>query len=196
MALATLGVASAVVLAGCSSSGGNSASPSSSPSASSGWNAAIESVVRPSTKQGGTLNLGALSDCDSWDPARTYYSNCWVAQRLLTRTLLAYNPVPGKDGSLVSPDLATAMPTVSSDGLTWTFNIPSGLKFEGGLPLTTKDIKYGLERLWATDVINGGPSSYYLCLLDTCDKTGAPQYKGPYTDKNNEPQAHSNSVIN
>lgn len=198
MVLASLGVAGAVLLAGCSSGAGNSSS--SKPSASSGakaagWNEAIDNIVRPSTKTGGTLNLGALGDCDSWDPARTYYAFCWVNQRLFTRTLLAYKPVPGPAGSELAPDLAAAEPTVSSDGLTWTFTMQSGLKWQDGTPLTSADVKYGLERLWATDVINGGPSSYYLCLLDTCDAKGNPQYGGPYSDKNNQPKVNGKPSI-
>ena len=31
-------------------------------------------------------------------------------------------------------------------------------------------------------MINGGPSSYFLCLLDTCDAEGNTAYKGPYAD--------------
>jgi peptide/nickel transport system substrate-binding protein len=185
LGLASVVVASAVLIAGCSSSGGGSASPSASSTGLS--NAAITTVVRPSTTQGGTLNVGALSDCDSWDPARTYYANCWVLQRLFTRTLMAYAPVPGTAGSSVVPDLATTAPTTSADGRTWTFTTYAGLKWQDGTPLTTSDIKYGLERLWATDVINGGPSSYYLCLLDTCDAKGNPQYAGPYKDKTGQP---------
>jgi peptide/nickel transport system substrate-binding protein len=192
MVLASVGVAGAVLLAGCSSGGGSASSPTPSQTSAtnSGWNAAVTGVVRPSTTQGGTLNLGALSDCDSWDPARTYYAYCWVAQRLFSRTLLAYKPVPGADGALLSPDMAAGEPTVSSDGLTWTATMQSGLKFGDGTAITTSDIKYGLERLWATDVINGGPSSYYLCLLDTCDKDGNPTYKGPYLDKTGQPMVN------
>ena len=37
------------------------------------------------------------------------------------------------------------------------------------------DIKYGVERLFATDVINGGPSSYFIQRIEHPAK-----YKGPY----------------
>jgi len=196
IALVSVGVASAIALAGCSSSGGTASSTSPSASATqAAFNTAVNGVVRPSTKQGGTLNVGALSDCDSWDPARTYYANCWVMQRLITRTLLAFRPVPGSDGSLLSPDLATANPTVSADGRTWTFTMHTGVKFQDGTTITTKDIKYGLERLWATDVINGGPTSYYLCLLDTCNASGAPQYPGPYKSKTGQPMINGKPSI-
>src|ERR1700710_1602121 len=77
--------ASVTLLAACSGSSGKKASSSgaatgsSSSSSSSGtgggttapaYNAAFGSVLNPSTKTGGTLQLGATSDCDSWDPGR------------------------------------------------------------------------------------------------------------------------------
>ena len=58
--------------------------------------------------QGGTLNVEARrGDCDSWDPARTYYGWCWNMQRLFTRTLMGYEPVPDANDVTIVPDLAT-----------------------------------------------------------------------------------------
>jgi peptide/nickel transport system substrate-binding protein len=177
--------AAALALAACGgSSGGTSSSSSSS---GSSFNAAFTSIVNPSDKSGGTLKLGGSGDCDSWDPARTYYAACWDLQRLFTRTLMGYQRAPGTAGTVIVPDLATAPGTSSADKKTWTFHIQSGLKYDFGGPITTQDIKYGLERLYATDVINGGPTFYYLCLLDTCDKKGNTEYTGPYKDASGQP---------
>jgi peptide/nickel transport system substrate-binding protein len=184
-ALVSVGVAASVVAAGLL--GASAASASTRPAAGSSYGAAITGIVNPSTKQGGTLKLQALGDCDYWDPARTYYGYCWVLQRLFTRSLLAYPSKPGTAGANPVPDLATAMPTYSNGGKTVTVTLKSGIKFSTGAVITTKDIKYGLERLWSGD-ITGGPVSYYQCLLDTCTADGTPQYKGPYTDKKNEPK--------
>jgi peptide/nickel transport system substrate-binding protein len=87
-ALVSVGVAASVVAAGLL--GASAASASTRPAAGSSYGAAITGIVNPSTKQGGTLHLNAIGDCDSWDPARTYYGYCWVLQRLFTRSLLAY----------------------------------------------------------------------------------------------------------
>ena len=178
--LAAVGAVAALALAACGGNSNNNGS--STPAAASGFNAAVTGVVNPSDKTGGTLKFGASSDCDSYDPARTYYAYCWDVQRLFTRTLMGFAPKPGTEGTAVVPDMATAPGAVSADGLEWSYTLQAGLKFEDGSPITTADIKYGIQRLYATDVINGGPSSYYLCLLDTCDATGAPKYKGPYAD--------------
>ena len=148
--LAAVGAAAALALAACGGSGGGGSS-SPTGSSSGGFNAAAESIIRPtSTPTGGTLKLGASGDCDSYDPARTYYAWCWDMQRLFTRSVLGFASKPGAAGTEVVPDLAAAMPEVSSDGLTWTAKLQSGLKWDDGTPLTTKDVKYGIERLYAT----------------------------------------------
>ena len=185
---AVVGVA-ALALAACggSSTPSNSATPSSGSTGpavvKSAFNAAVTKVVNASAKTGGTLKLGASGDCDSWDPARTYYAWCWDMQRLFSRTLMAYQSVPGPDGTKIVPDLATAPGESSADKKTWTYHLQAGLKWDDGKPITSADFKYAFERLFATDVINGGPTFYYLCLLDKCSADGTPTYQGPYKDK-------------
>jgi peptide/nickel transport system substrate-binding protein len=145
-----------------------------------GFDAAAAHVVNPSDRTGGTVRLVAGGDCDSWDPARTYYAYCWDLQRLFTRTLMGYRPAPGLAGATLVPDLATGPGKVSADGLTWTYYLKHGLRFQNGQAITSADIKYGIERLYASGVINGGPNAYFSCLLDTCDAAGNPTYRGPY----------------
>lgn len=176
----------ATVLAGCSSSSpsGNKTSGSGSSSSSSngnsgsggatGYNAAFDHVVNPSTKQGGTLNLLAGADCDYWDPQRTYYGWCWNMQRLFTRSLIGYKSLNGTN-FVLAPDLATTMGTHNANYTEWSYTLKPGLKFSTGKPITPQDIQYGISRLWATDVINGGPFSYLTTGLK------APKnYAGPY----------------
>ena len=117
--------------------------------------------MNPSTKTGGTLNLLTASDCDSWDPQRTYYGWCWNMQRLFTRSLIGYQVLNGTKFTL-APDLATNMGTHNANFTQWTYTLKPGIKWSNGTPVTPMDIKYGVERLFATDVINGGPSSYFI----------------------------------
>jgi peptide/nickel transport system substrate-binding protein len=171
------------LLAACSSSGGgnNSSSQSRVTSAAGGkqgtaaaYNAAFDKVVNPSTKTGGTLKLLAPSDCDSWDPARAYYGFCWNLQRIFTRSLMGYETVNGTVFKVV-PDLATAAGKPNADKTEWTYTLKSGLKWSNGQPLKPIDVKYGVERMFATDVINGGPTSYFIS-----DIAHPKDYKGPY----------------
>jgi peptide/nickel transport system substrate-binding protein len=90
--------------------------------------------------------------------------------------MFTYKSCPGNCGLQLVPDLATDMGTVSSDGLTWTFHIQSGIKYEDGTVVTAKDVKYGIERTYDRSVAANGPTYYQALLTD-------PKYPGPYKDK-------------
>ena len=75
----------------------------------------------------------------------------------------------------MAPDLATDMGKHNADFTQWTYTLKSGLKFSNGKAITPMDVKYGVERLFATDVINGGPSSYFIQGI-----AHPKSYKGPY----------------
>jgi peptide/nickel transport system substrate-binding protein len=176
-AIAAAGVAIAMGLTTAACGGSSSDNNSSSSSGKSAFNAAVTSIVNPSTKKGGTLNLWSAQDADSWDPARGYYAFVWNLNRLYTRKLVDYAATPGKDGLKLVPDLASAEPEISADKKTYTFKLRSGLKFDDGSPITSKDVKYGIERVWASDAISGGPV-YLPGVLDQ-----GQNYPGPYKDK-------------
>jgi peptide/nickel transport system substrate-binding protein len=175
----------ALVAAGCGGgSSGGSPSAQKPKVAQNVFNAGTTGVRNPSTKKGGTLNFTSDGDCDYWDPARTYYGFCWDMQRLFSRALMTYNAAPGAASLSVVPDLASA-PGTSPDGKTWTYKIKSGLKLQDGSTITTKEVKYGIERVFAQTVINGGPTYVitYLCPGGPNSSGGCDTYKGPYTDK-------------
>ena len=174
--MASAGVAIALGLTTAACGGSNDSSGGSS-GGKTAFNAALTSVVNPSTAKGGTLNLWSPQDIDSWDPARTYYAYGWNTERLYVRTLVTYDPKPGADGLKLVPDLASAMPEISADKLTYTFKLRPGLKWDDGSTITSKDIKYGIERVFAQDTVPGGPV-YLMNVLDE-----GQHYPGPYKDK-------------
>ncbi len=45
------------------------------------------------------------------------------------------------------PGLATKLPDISADGLTWTFRLRDGLKFSDGSPLTSEDVTFTYDLL-------------------------------------------------
>jgi len=151
--LAAIAAVGALALAAC---GGGDGGESGGTGAAE-FNAAVTGVVNPSDATGGTLNLGSGGDCDSWDPGRQYYGWCLNMGRLYYRTLMAYKPVPGEDGFDLVPDLAQAPGEANADKTVWTYHLRPDLTYEDGTPITTKDIKYAIKRLYATGVINGGP---------------------------------------
>ncbi|WP_042369254.1 ABC transporter substrate-binding protein [Streptacidiphilus neutrinimicus] len=175
-ALAAVAVVGAVALTASACGGSKGTGSSSDAAGKSSFNAAVTSIVNPSAKKGGTLQFWANQDVDSLDPTRAYYAFAWDLQRLYARTLLTYPSQPGTAGLQLSPDLASAMPTISNGGKTYTFKLRTGLKFSDGAPLTSKDVKYGIERDFAQDVLPGGPV-YLQQILDQGQK-----YPGPYKD--------------
>ncbi|MEV4682616.1 ABC transporter substrate-binding protein [Streptomyces kurssanovii] len=148
-------------------------------SSARGFDAAVGAVVNASDRKGGTLRLASSGDADSWDPARSYYGWVWNMQRLYARTLLTYEAGPGSKGLGLVPDLAAARPEVSPDGRTYTVKLRPGLKFEDGTPITSRDVKYGIERVFAQDTVSGGPT-YLVEALDQKQN-----YPGPYEDAGN-----------
>ena len=173
LALAGVAVVGALALAGCTSNSSSSGGGTTS-TVTTGFNAAVDKVINPSTKTGGTLKLLATSDCDSWDPARTYYGWCLNMQRVFSRTLVNYSKVNGTKFTL-APDMATDLGTHNADYTEFTYTLKSGLKYSDGTAITAQDVKYAIERNYATDVITGGPGFYFTAIID------APaSYKGPY----------------
>ena len=95
-------------------------------------------------------------------------------QRLFTRSLIGYQVLNGTKFTL-APDLATDMGTHNANFTQWTYTLKPGIKWSNGTAVTPMDVKYGVERLFATDVINGGPSSYFISGI-----THPKSYAGPY----------------
>jgi peptide/nickel transport system substrate-binding protein len=176
-ALVAGSAAFAFVLSACGGGGSSGTNGNGGSKGGSGFNAGIAGVVNPSDKKGGTLKMANNSDIDSFDPARAYYAWAWnFMKAYYVRTLVTNTPKPGKDGLVLQPDLAQALPEISADKLTYTFKLKPNQKFEDGTVITSKDVKYGIERIFAQDVLSGGPT-YLVDFLDQGQK-----YPGPYND--------------
>lgn len=128
-------------------------------------------------KKGGTLYILNAADFEHLDPARNYVGTAWDMSRVFIRTLNTYKAAPGDQGSEIVPDLATDTGRSSDGAKTWTFTLKDNLKFEDGTPITSKDIKYGVERTFSADLPEG-PAYQRQWLV------GGENYKGPYVDKN------------
>ncbi|HYO36704.1 MAG TPA: ABC transporter substrate-binding protein [Geodermatophilus sp.] len=173
-----LGLALAIVLVvavavGCSGGGDDSAGV---PILGDGPDVAVDGVRAPSDAGGGVLRV-VTGTIDSLDPQRSYLPGVWNLMRLYTRTLVTYSVEPGSTGELV-PDLATDLGATPDGGLSWTFTLRPGARFENGRPITSRDVKYGIERSFASDVVVGGPT-HVVDLLDD----PANRYAGPYQDE-------------
>ena len=119
---------------------------------------------------GGTLHAALLSDVSAaFDPQKEYYSLTWGLYRCcLLRTLVSYPGETGENGgNELVPDLATELPTVSEDGLTWTFKMQEGLKYAppmDDVEIVAGDIVRALERTADDEAASGGYSFYYSII--------------------------------
>jgi peptide/nickel transport system substrate-binding protein len=153
--------------AAASSGGGGNAQPA--------FNAAVGKVFNPSDAKGGTLRFANSDDFDSLDGADTYYAYAWDFIRLYGRSLTMMQSKPGAEGAKLVPDLAESLGKPSADAKTWTYTLRKGVKFEDGTPVTSKDVKYAVERSLDKVTFPNGPT-YFNDFLDLQG------YTSPYKD--------------
>jgi peptide/nickel transport system substrate-binding protein len=124
---------------------------------------------------GGTVELAMLGDVSAaFDPQKEYYSVTWAWYRCcLLRTLLSYNGrTTAEGGADLQPDIASALPEISSDGLTYTFTLKSGVAYGdpfGDVTVTSGDIVRALEREADPDASVGGYNFYYNPIVGFAD---------------------------
>jgi MarR-like DNA-binding transcriptional regulator SgrR of sgrS sRNA/streptogramin lyase len=105
-------------------------------------------------------------DWNSTDPAATQGFNHWQKQFHFATCakLLNYPDVSGAAGKRLVPEVASAWPTVSDDGRTYTFRIRRGYRFSppSGAPVTAESFRHAIERflspvtqpdVWSLDVL-------------------------------------------
>ena len=124
-----------------------------------------------STSGGGTLTILPPQTTVSLDLASSQ-NLAATTLGLIDRRLTTWKVEPGKDAKVV-PDLATNTGVPSNDGKTWTYTLKSGIKFSNGQPITSEDIKYGIERSFSNQLQGG--LSYHKTLL-----VGGDTYQGPF----------------
>jgi peptide/nickel transport system substrate-binding protein len=133
--------------------------------------------------RGGTLTVSSEQEAPkSLDPAIVVYNDTLEGQILAITNdgLLSYDRVGGPGGATLVPDLASALPEVSADGLTYRFPLREGIVYSTGEPVRPEDFRHALERLFA---IAGGVEVTLFKTIDganacidepaTCDLSGS-----------------------
>jgi peptide/nickel transport system substrate-binding protein len=114
-------------------------------------------------EKGGTLKVVATGDFEHIDPGEQYYQFDYTQAYATNRPLYSFEPDKLKQAS---PDLASGQPDVSNDGKTVTVKIKPNIRF--GPPVnravTSKDVKYAMERGFSAAVPNGYASTYFAVI--------------------------------
>ena len=138
---------------------------------------------------GGTITmLKNAADFDFYDPQRVYTGeDLAFFGATITRSLVAYKySADPAQGVTIVPDMATDLGTASADAKTWSFTLRDGLTWQDGSAVKCEDVKYGVSRTFATDVITDGPT-YAIVYLDIPKNAdGSSKYDGPFKGDNQD----------
>jgi peptide/nickel transport system substrate-binding protein len=161
--VALVAVVSALALAACGSSNDNKSS------STGGGGAEIKPVS--GQKKGGTLQVQSVEGFEHLDPGSSYFQLDYEVVYAVHRPLYSFKP---EDPTRVVPDLATSDPKISADEKTVTIKIRPNVKYSPPVnrAVTSKDVKYAIERGFNPNVANGYAQSYFL------DVEGADKAKG------------------
>lgn len=156
MALAGSVAAMTLVLAGC---GGGSNTTTSNNNSTPGTTSSSKPV------EGGKISLDMISNIADLDPALAYDTQSDEIVGQLYDQLVTW--AQGGSEQIV-PMAAEAMPTVSSDGLTYTFKIRQDIKFWNGDPVTAQSFIDEFYRVLSPNLGSGG-SQFFTDIVGAAD---------------------------
>ena len=147
-AYAAFAGAVALTMLGAACSSNSTSSGSGTPASqqlTAGWQGLNPGTGAPQT--GGTLNMVGVSDVNYMDYDFAYFTTDILTMRMLERGLYGWPAVPGHN-TTPAPDLATALPVVSDNGLKQTVTIRSGVMWNTSppRPVTAADVVRGIKR--------------------------------------------------
>ncbi|MEL4897508.1 ABC transporter substrate-binding protein [Crocosphaera sp. Alani8] len=117
------------------------------------------------TTAGDRITIGTTAQPRTIDPADSYEMSGLTIIYNLSDTLYTYE----LGTTTLTPQLATEMPTISEDGLTYTIPIREGVTFHDDTPFNAEAMAFSLERF----INNGGKPSFLLAdTIDTLEATG------------------------
>jgi peptide/nickel transport system substrate-binding protein len=128
LGVGSIALALAVALGAC----GSSSTTSSSTSASSGAH--------------GTITVLSGAGWDYLDPQQAISTQATEALWVSYLGLYSFAHASGVAGTRVIPALATALPTISPDGKTYTMTLRKGLDYSNGQPVQARDFTHAIER--------------------------------------------------
>jgi peptide/nickel transport system substrate-binding protein len=132
--------------------------------------------------EGGTASVLMGTAPDYLDPQLGYTTQSAEPDWITYTPLVTYRHATGTAGGELIPGLATALPEVSRDGLTYTLTLRRGLTFSDGRPVRASDFAYTIQRAIK---VNWGGKSFYTTYIDGAaayDRGSADSISGIQTD--------------
>jgi peptide/nickel transport system substrate-binding protein len=126
------------------------------------WVAAQASV---SSHRGGTLRI-LLPERNDTDPLGLTANN---TATLVADGLVGFRRVGGVAGGTLLPDLATAIPLPTDDGLTYSFQLRPNLVYSNGQPVRPADFRRAIERSFQieTPFVGVSGSLFFQSIVGT-----------------------------
>ncbi|MDQ4040615.1 MAG: ABC transporter substrate-binding protein [Actinomycetota bacterium] len=124
-------------------------------------------------KRGGTLRVQSAEGFEHLDPGSSYFQLDYVAVYAVHRPLYSFRP---EDPETPEPDLASAPPRISADDRTVTVTIRPGVRFSPPVnrEVTSRDVKFAIERGFSPNVANGYAPSYFGAIRGADKAKGGP----------------------
>jgi peptide/nickel transport system substrate-binding protein len=132
--------------------------------------------------RGGTVRAALVVDSTgqagpgdpALDPSREYVAEAFEIFRCcLLRTLYQYSgQITSEGGAELRPDLATGLPEISSDGLTWTIHIRPGIHYAPpmqGQEVVAEDFVTALKRASKVTLQDAGDYAVYYSIIQGYD---------------------------
>jgi peptide/nickel transport system substrate-binding protein len=147
----------AAMLAGCGSS--TPARTATTPLPASPASVPATGAAMPA-KSGGTVTVGLpAGGIDHLEPTLWYFQTSWQVAYATCTPLMTFADSSGPAGGKAVPGLAD-QPTVSADGLTYTFVLKPGVTFADGRPISGADIKDTFDRMLSPALASPGASFF------------------------------------
>lgn len=99
-------------------------------------------VPAQQAKAGGTVNMGAYADAETWDPLGSASLSSVQAYSQLFSQIVMYDTT---DTAKIRGDLAKSW-EITNGGLTYTFRLNDNIKWQDGKDLTAEDVVFNMER--------------------------------------------------
>jgi peptide/nickel transport system substrate-binding protein len=175
-ALLALGCAATLAFAACGGDDDDSADTAGGGGSAADDVAAVVDALGGAAEfgepaKGGTFRIENTDFAlfDAFDPTGEYFGSDWtIYSNLMLRTLVSYNFSSAEEGGNdLVPDLATEIPEATDGGTTYTFTLKDGINF--GPPVnravTSRDIKYAIERTAINKAALGSYTNYYRPII-------------------------------